>query len=48
MLFLYKKDGFEYLQVPNPNPAEVNAGRQSVFDTWLFNSPSKEDSRTPV
>ncbi|CAG5118527.1 unnamed protein product, partial [Candidula unifasciata] len=26
-------------QVKNPNPKEIQAGRSTVFDTWLYNQP---------
>lgn len=33
--------------VPNPNPAEVEAGRKTVFDTWLWANPDLNDPTQP-
>lgn len=33
--------------VPNPNPAEVEAGRKTVFDTWLWANPDPKDPTQP-
>ena len=33
--------------VPNPNPAEVKAGRKTVFDTWLLANPDHNDPSQP-
>ncbi|KAM8920874.1 putative N-acetylated-alpha-linked acidic dipeptidase [Pelodytes ibericus] len=34
-------------KVENPNPDEVKAGRNTVFDTWLASLPSSYDPATP-
>jgi len=34
-----------YLQIPNPNPAEVAAGRTTAFDTWLYHIPSDDPTK---
>ncbi|XP_068107993.1 putative N-acetylated-alpha-linked acidic dipeptidase [Hyperolius riggenbachi] len=34
-------------KVENPNPAEVQAGRRSVFDTWLKSTPSAHNPSLP-
>ncbi|XP_069494506.1 N-acetylated-alpha-linked acidic dipeptidase 2-like [Ambystoma mexicanum] len=34
-------------RVENPNPAEVAAGRKSVFDTWLAQNPSHYNQSAP-
>ncbi|XP_046364744.2 N-acetylated-alpha-linked acidic dipeptidase 2-like [Haliotis rufescens] len=31
-------------KVPNPNPAEVAAGRKTVYDTWLHSYPLKDEN----
>uniref|UniRef100_A0A2C9LCG1 glutamate carboxypeptidase II n=1 Tax=Biomphalaria glabrata TaxID=6526 RepID=A0A2C9LCG1_BIOGL len=38
------------LKVPNPNPLEVQAGRTTVYDTWLNVTPYSDDlfQRNPV
>lgn len=33
--------------IPNPNPAEVLAGRKTVFDTWLMNNPDPNNNKQP-
>lgn len=33
--------------IPNPNPSEIEAGRKTVFDTWLKNSPDPNNSNQP-
>lgn len=33
--------------VPNPNPAEVAAGRKTIFDTWLHANPDDNDNTQP-
>ncbi|XP_046440416.1 glutamate carboxypeptidase 2-like [Daphnia pulex] len=33
--------------VPNPNPAEVEAGRKTVFDTWLWANPDLNNPTQP-
>ena len=35
-------------KIPNPNPAEVTAGRTSVYDTWLEQLPELDSSGSPV
>ncbi|KAJ1102638.1 hypothetical protein NDU88_000087 [Pleurodeles waltl] len=34
-------------KVENPNPSEVAAGRKTVYDTWLANTPSEYDKSVP-
>ena len=34
-------------KVPNPDPAEVAAGRLTVFDTWLHVRPDPLNSSIP-
>lgn len=34
-------------QVPNPNPAEVQAGRKTVYDTWVYKQPDKKHPPEP-
>lgn len=34
--------------VPNPNRAEVESGRHTVFDTWLTRSPDRENYKIPL
>ncbi|KAM4690072.1 glutamate carboxypeptidase 2-like [Rhinophrynus dorsalis] len=34
-------------KVDNPNPVEVQAGRKTVFDTWVANLPSSYDPSIP-
>lgn len=34
--------------VPNPNAAEIAAGRKTVFDTWAKNSPDANNPGQPA
>ncbi|XP_053545574.1 glutamate carboxypeptidase 2-like [Bombina bombina] len=34
-------------KVENPNPKEVQAGRKTVYDTWLASLPSSHDATVP-
>ncbi|KAF2349679.1 Transferrin receptor-like dimerization domain [Trinorchestia longiramus] len=34
-------------QVPNPDPAEVAAGRTTVYDTWLLRRPDPDNPELP-
>ncbi|KAF6019350.1 hypothetical protein EB796_022317 [Bugula neritina] len=35
-------------KIPNPNPAEVAAGRTTAFDTWLYHIPSDDPTKPRV
>lgn len=34
--------------VPNPNKAEIAAGRTTVFDTWAKNAPDANNPGQPA